>query len=111
MLNSDFDFAFNEFTNLDSQIQFYAPLSAVSTAFNSGYIKWTINGLGESYGFWFKLKSNQQPFIVKTMANVNESNKTEPIEWLIDASNIFNAQDVFTGLKLDPKIITWKKGN
>lgn len=111
MLNSNFTFAFEEFSNLESQIQFYAPLNAVSTAFNNGYIKWTINGLGETYGFWFKLKSNQQPFIVKTMANVDGSDKTEPIEWLIDANSIFVAQDVFKGLKLDPKTITWKKVN
>lgn len=111
MLNTDFIFAFEEFLDLESQIQFYAPLDTVSKSFNGGYLKWSINGLGEAYGFWFKLKSNQQSFIVKTMVNVNELDSADPIEWLIEAKNLYSAQEVFRGLNLDAKAITWKRGN
>lgn len=111
MLNPDFTFALEEFTNLESHIQFYAPVDIVSSALNDGYMKWVINGIGEAYGYWFKLKSNQQPFIVKTMVNVNELVGIEPVEWTIDTKNLSSAQEVFRGLKLDPKVITWEKEN
>tara|TARA_B110001454_G_scaffold122548_1_gene114384 strand:- start:356 stop:691 length:336 start_codon:yes stop_codon:yes gene_type:complete len=111
MLNSEFTFAFEDFSGLESQIQFHAPLNSVSEAFGDGYIKWNINGLGEAYGFWFKLKSNQQPFIVKTFVDVNGSDQTEPIEWLIDTKSIELAHEVLKGLNLDSKIVTWEKKN
>ncbi len=111
MLNPDFTFAFEEFADLESHIQFYAPLDFVSAALNEGYMKWAVNGLGEAYGYWLKLKSNQEPFIVKTMVNVNGLKTTEPIEWSIDTKNLSSAREVFKGLKLDSRTMTWEKGS
>jgi hypothetical protein len=110
-MNPNFNFAFNEFGGLESQIQFFASMESVSAGFNYAYFKWTINGLGEAYGFWFKLKSNQEPFIVKTLVNTEALDRSQSIEWLIDAKNIDTALQVFEGLKLDSSTITWKKGH
>ena len=110
MLNPDFTFALEEFTDLESQIQFYAPLDVVSAALSGGYMKWEINGLGEAYGFLLRLKSNQRPFVVKTMVNVNAVDGSDPIEWFIETKNLDTALEVFKGLKLNSVEISWRKG-
>lgn len=109
MLKTAFTFAFEDFTELESQIQFFAPLREVSKAFDDGYLKWSIAGLGEAYGFMFKLKSNEKPFIVKTLVNVADLDPDESIEWLIDSENLEVAQQVFLGLELQNITAAWEK--
>lgn len=111
MLNSKFDSAFHEFGGLESQILLHASLDEMSRAFNEGYLKWTINGLGEAYGFWFRLKSNQKPLIVKTLVNTEGLDNKRPIEWTIDTASLDLATEVFEGLNLDDSVIAWKRNN
>lgn len=111
MLNPAFTYALEEFSKCETQIQFYAPLESVSAALNDGCIKWDINGLGETYGFWFRLKSNQKVFIVKTLVQISNTDPKENIEWHIDADELETATLVFEGLNLGDSIaIFWKKG-
>jgi hypothetical protein len=110
MLNSAFTFALEEFANCETQIHFHAPLMAVSSALNEGYFKWEMNGLGEAFGFWFRLKSNKQVFIVKTLVNTNNLDPHEIIEWHIDAHDTQTAMLAFEGLNLgDSVTIDWKR--
>lgn len=110
MLKADFSFAFDEFHDIETQIQFFAPFESVSLAFNNGYIKWEVNGLGEAFGFWFKLKSSKKAFIVKTMTNTQDLAKDELVEWFIDAEGLEVARQVFLGLDLGNVKIAWQKG-
>ena len=111
MLNPAFTYALEEFAKCETQIQFYAPLETVSEALNDGYFKWEINGLGEAHGFWFRLKSNQKVFVVKTLVQISNTDPKENIEWLIDADDLETAMLVFEGLNLGDSIaISWKKG-
>lgn len=110
MLNSEFTFAFEDFSKCETQVQFHASLDSVSTALNDGYMKWMLNGLGEAYGFWFRLKENKKPFIVKTLVQSPETISDQVIEWLIDAEDVETAMLVFKGLKLGDGItVSWKK--
>ena len=111
MLNPAFTYALEEFSKCETQIQFYAPFDDISAALNDGHLKWGINGLGEAFGFWFRLKSNMKVFVVKTMVAVTNVDPKENIEWQIDADDLETAMLVFEGLKLGESIaITWKKG-
>ena len=111
MLNSAFEFAFSEFEGLETQIQFQAPFEQVSMAFNNGYLKWPIEGLGEACGFMFRLRTNGKCFIVKTFVNIVGLPEDQAIEWLIDAATLDCATQVFYGLNLNSTEIQWKKGD
>ncbi len=115
MLESAIIFAQDEFSEIKTQITFLAPIEKVKAVLRDTYIKWDVDGKGEAWGYWVKLKSDNKPLMIKTFAQKNVSAKnttTErailPVEWHIDAENLETALRIFNELDGLLEIENWR---
>ena len=110
MLESAIIFAQDEFSDIKTQITFLAPIDKVTALLRDNYIKWDVDGHGEAWGYWIKLKSNNKPLIIKTFAQKTSAmnNVFFPVEWQIDAENLETALKIFKELEGLLEIENWR---
>ncbi len=110
MLESAIIFTQDEFTDIKTQITFLAPIEKVTAVLRENFIKWDVQGQGEAWGYWLKLKSNNKPLIIKTFAArpTTLNGAIRPVEWCIDAESLEVALQVFSELETQIDIQTWR---
>lgn len=110
MLESAIIFAQDEFSKIKTQVTFLAPIDNVAALFKDNGIKWDVQGLGEAWGYWVKLKADNKPLIIKTFAKKNSKINAAfvPVEWHIDAENLETALLIFKELEARLEIENWR---
>ncbi len=109
-LNPAFEYVFDAFKGIESQMLLQATVSFMDAQFRDSYLKWDIPGMGEAYGYFIRLKESKKVFVLYTLVHFDRENDS-PIEWILDAHDLATAEEVCQAMKIPAADITWRQGD